>query len=80
VKCVKFSRLPLARFLLFTREWAKSHNLQKGSQVNLEVTSDGKLFVDTQFASEPEPKSVSLKVNPYLSREIIGRYLLVMIS
>ncbi|MGE5554857.1 MAG: PhoU domain-containing protein [Methanocella sp.] len=63
-------------FVCLPREWAKSHNLQKGSQVNLEVTSDGKLFVDTQFASEPEPKSVSLKVNPYLSREIIGRYLL----
>jgi phosphate uptake regulator len=63
-------------FVCLPREWAKEHGLQKGSQVNLEVVSDGKLFVDTQFAVEPEPKSVSLKVGPYLSREIVGRYLL----
>jgi phosphate uptake regulator len=63
-------------FVCLPRDWAKETGLQKGSQVNLEVTSDGKLFVDTQFAAEPEPKAVSLKVGPYLSREIVGRYLL----
>lgn len=63
-------------FVCLPRDWAKEHGLQKGSQVNLEVTSDGKLFVDTQFNTEPEPKAVSLKVGPYLSREIVGRYLL----
>ena len=44
--------------------------------MNLEMTPDGKLFVDTQFDTEPEPKVVSLKVESYLSREIIGHYLL----
>ncbi|HSV49117.1 MAG TPA: PhoU domain-containing protein [Candidatus Acidoferrales bacterium] len=63
-------------FVCLPRDWAKESGLQKGSQVNLEVTSDGKLFVDTQFGAEPEPKAVSLKVGPYLSREIVGRYLL----
>jgi phosphate uptake regulator len=63
-------------FVCLPRDWAKEHGLQKGSQVNLEVTSDGKLFVDTQFDVEPQPKVVSLKVGAYLSREIIGRYLL----
>ncbi len=63
-------------FVCLPREWAKEHGLQKGSQVNLEVTSDGKLFVDTQFATEPEPKTIALKVGPYLSREIVGHYLL----
>jgi phosphate uptake regulator len=63
-------------FVCLPRDWAKEHGLAKGSQVNLEVTSDGKLFVDTQFDVEPEPKIATLKVGPYLSREIVGRYLL----
>ncbi|MGD6806684.1 MAG: PhoU domain-containing protein [Candidatus Bathyarchaeia archaeon] len=63
-------------FVCLPRSWAKEHKLQKGSQVNLEVTSDGKLFIDTQFDVELTPKEVSLKVGPYLGREIVGRYLL----
>jgi phosphate uptake regulator len=63
-------------FVCLPRDWAKEHGLAKGSQVNLEVTSDGKLFVDTQFDIEPEPKVASLNVGAYLSREIVGRYLL----
>jgi phosphate uptake regulator len=63
-------------FVCLPRDWAKEHKLQKGSRVNLEVTNDGKLFVDTQFDVEPTPKEVSLKVGPYLGREIVGRYLL----
>jgi phosphate uptake regulator len=63
-------------FVCLPRAWAKEHGLAKGSQVNLEVTDDGKLFVDTQFDVEPEPKVATLKVGPYLSREIVGHYLL----
>ncbi len=63
-------------FVCLPRDWAKEHDLAKGSQVNLEVTGDGKLFVDTQFDVEPEPKVATLKVGPYLSREIVGHYLL----
>ena len=63
-------------FVCLPRDWAREHGLHKGSQVNLEVTNDGKLFVDTQFNIEPEPKVASLIVGPYLSREIVGRYLL----
>jgi phosphate uptake regulator len=63
-------------FVCLPRDWAKEHGLLKGSQVNLEVTGDGKLFIDTQFNVEPVPKEASLKVGPYLSREIVGRYLL----
>ncbi|MCL2358511.1 MAG: phosphate uptake regulator PhoU [Nitrososphaerota archaeon] len=63
-------------FICLPRDWAKGHNLKKGSQVNLDVSTDGKLFVDTQFDVEPQPKVVSLQVGPYLSREIIGHYLL----
>jgi phosphate uptake regulator len=63
-------------FVCLPRDWAKEHGLQKGSQVNLEVTSDGKLFVDSQFDNEVQPKIAVLNIGPYLSREIIGRYLL----
>jgi phosphate uptake regulator len=63
-------------FICLPRNWAKEHSLQKGSQVNLEVSTDGKLLVDTQFDVEPQPKVISLKVGSYLSREIIGCYLL----
>ncbi|MGD6853192.1 MAG: PhoU domain-containing protein [Candidatus Bathyarchaeia archaeon] len=63
-------------FVCLPRDWAKEHGLQKGTQVNLEVTSDGKLFVDPQFDNEVQPKIAVLNIGPYLSREIIGRYLL----
>ncbi len=63
-------------FVCLPRDWAKEHGLRKGSQVNLEVAGDGKLFIDTQFDVEPTPKEATLKVGPYLSREIVGRYLL----
>lgn len=63
-------------FVCLPRDWARKHGLHKGSQVNLEVTNDGKLFVDTQFDIEPQPKVASLNVGPYLGREIIGHYLL----
>jgi phosphate uptake regulator len=63
-------------FVCLPRDWAKGHGLQKGTQVNLEVTSDGKLFIDPQFDNEVQPKVAVLSIGPYLSREIIGRYLL----
>jgi len=63
-------------FICLPRDWAKEHNLQKGSQVNLEASTEGKLLVDTQFDTEPQPKTITLKVGPYLNREIIGHYLL----
>ena len=63
-------------FVCLPRDWARAHGLHKGSQVNLEETNDGKLFVDTQYDVEPEPKIASLIVGPYLSREIVGSYLL----
>jgi phosphate uptake regulator len=44
--------------------------------VNLEVTGDGKLVVDAKYDSEQQQKVATLTVGPFLSREIIGRYLL----
>ena len=63
-------------FVCLPREWANESGLKKGVEVNLEVTSDGKLVVDPKNAAEPEPKVATLGVGPFLGREIVGRYLL----
>jgi phosphate uptake regulator len=63
-------------FVCLPREWAKGNGLKKGALVNLEITGDGKLLVDTKPDSTPEPKVATIGVGPFLSREIVGRYLL----
>ncbi len=63
-------------FVCLPRVWAKENSLQKGTLVNLEVTSDGKLLVVPHSDVEPPPKVATLGVGPFLSREIVGRYLL----
>ena len=63
-------------FVCLPREWANQNGLKKGALVNLDVTSDGKLLVDSNYNAEPPAKSTCLNVGPYLGREIIGRYLL----
>lgn len=63
-------------FVCLPRDWAKENGLQKGTQINLEVASDGKLLVDPKYDVEQQPKVAYLKVGPYLSREIVGHYLL----
>jgi phosphate uptake regulator len=39
-------------------------------------TSDGKLVIDPKYNIAPEPRTVTLRIGPHLSREIIGNYLL----
>lgn len=63
-------------FVCLPRDWAKENGLKKGIQVSLEVTADGKLLVDSKYDVEPQPRTAILTVGPYLSREIVGRYLL----
>ncbi len=63
-------------FICVPRAWAQKNGLKKGSLVNLEVSADGKLFVDSKYAVEPQPRVASLNVGPFLGREIVGRYLL----
>ncbi len=63
-------------FVCLPRDWAKLHKLQKGTQINIEVTDGGKLLVDPAYDVEQQPKTVTLNITPYLSREIVGRYLL----
>ncbi len=63
-------------FVCLPREWAKQNGLKKGSFLDLDVTSDGKLLVDSKFDAEQQPKIAHLLVSPFLGREIISRYLL----
>ena len=63
-------------FVCVPKSWAQQNGLKRGSMVNLDVTGDGKLFVDAKYNSEPPQKIVTLPVSAFISREIIGRYLL----
>jgi phosphate uptake regulator len=63
-------------FVCLPRDWAHKNGLKKGTLVNLDMTSDGKLLVDPKYDAEPQPKVATLGVGPYLGREIVGRYLL----
>lgn len=63
-------------FVCLPRAWAQQNGLKKGSLVNLDVGGDGKLVVDSKYDVEQQPRLGSLTVNPYLGREIVGRYLL----
>jgi phosphate uptake regulator len=63
-------------FVCLPRDWAQKNGLKKGALVNLDIGSDGKLCVDPKYDVEPQPKVSSLKVGPFLGREIVGQYLL----
>jgi len=63
-------------FVCLPRDWSRENGLKKGTLVALNETSDGKLFIDPKYNNEPIPKVTTLTVGPYLSREIIGHYLL----
>jgi phosphate uptake regulator len=63
-------------FVCLPRAWANQNGLHKGSLVNLDVADDGKLLVDAKYDAEQQPRVSSLKVGPFLGREIVGRYLL----
>lgn len=63
-------------FVCVPRDWAQKSGLKKGTLVNLDVTSDGKLLIDPKYDVEPQPKVATLGVGPFLGREIVGRYLL----
>ncbi len=73
----KVQRTPTGTFFVCVpRSWAQQNGLKKGTLVNLDVTEDGKLLVDPKYNAEPQPKEITLNVGPYLSREIVGSYLL----
>ncbi len=73
----KVQRTPTGTFFVcLPRYWAEEHGLKKGALIALDETGDGKLLIDPKYDAEQLPRVATLVAGPYLSREIIGRYLL----
>lgn len=73
----KIQRTPGGTFFVTVpKSWAERHGLQRGTLVFLSETSDGRLLVDPKYGVEPSPRTITLRPGPYLSREIVGKYLL----
>src|SRR3972149_11123973 len=73
----KVQRTPTGTFFVcLPRSWAERNGLRKGALVALDETDDGKLLIDAKYGAEPLPRVAVLAPGPFLSREIIGRYLL----
>jgi phosphate uptake regulator len=73
----KVQRTPTGSyFVCLPRAWSEQSGLKKGALVALNESADGKLFIDPKYNDEPVPKASSLRVGPYLGREIVGHYLL----
>jgi len=63
-------------FVTLPKEWALKNGITRGSVVYTSITSNGKLIIDPRYDLKPTPLSITIKPSPYLSREIIGKYLL----
>jgi len=63
-------------FITLPKEWALKNGITRGSVVYTSITSDGSLLINPKYDLKPRQLSVTLKSSPYLSREIIGKYLL----
>ncbi len=73
----KVQRTPTGTFFVcLPRSWAEQHGLKKGNLVEVGETGDGKLLIDPKYNAEPLRRVATLTAGPYLSREIVGRYLL----
>ncbi len=62
-------------FVTLPKDWALQSGITKGSVVSTSVASNGRLVIDPQYNLEPAPQTATIKPGPYLSREIIGKYL-----
>jgi phosphate uptake regulator len=73
----KIQRTPTGTFFVcLPRSWANRMDIKKGELITLTETTDGKILIDPNHEINELPKNTTLKAGPYLSREIIGRYLL----
>ncbi|MBS7639758.1 MAG: PhoU domain-containing protein [Candidatus Bathyarchaeia archaeon] len=63
-------------FVTLPKEWAQNYGLTRGSIVASLITPDGKLIIDPKYGVEHAPRTITIRPGPYLSREIIGKYLL----
>ncbi|MBS7647625.1 phosphate uptake regulator PhoU [Candidatus Bathyarchaeota archaeon] len=73
----KLQRTPSGTFFVcLPKDWAERYGLRRGAVVAVSETSDGKLLIDPEYDVAPSPRTITLKPGPFLSREIVGRYLL----
>ncbi len=63
-------------FVTLPKEWAIRNGINRGSIVASLVTPDGKLVIDPKYNIKPTPRTIVIKPGPFLSREIISKYLL----
>lgn len=63
-------------FVTLPKDWAVKNGIAKGSVVSASEASNGRLVVDPHYNLEPTAQTATVKPSPYLSREIIGKYLL----
>jgi phosphate uptake regulator len=63
-------------FVCLPKSWAQQYGVEKGSLLAISETEEGKLLIDPKHGAEPSPRTITLKPGAYLSREIIGKYLL----
>lgn len=63
-------------FVTLPKEWALKNGITRGSVVYTSITSNGRLIIDPRYDLKPTPLTITIKPSPYLSREIIGKYLL----
>lgn len=63
-------------FVCLPKSWAEQYGVNKGAFVSISEAEDGKLVIDPRHDAEPTPRTIILTPGPYLSREIIGTYLL----
>ena len=63
-------------FVTLPKDWAIKNGITKSSVVSASESSNGRLVIDPHYNLEPSPQTVTVKPTPFLSREIIGKYLL----
>jgi len=63
-------------FVCLPKSWAERAGMKRGSVVAVTETSDGRLLIDPEYGAELSPRTITLKPSSYLSREIVGKYLL----
>jgi len=63
-------------FVTLPKEWALKNGITRGSVVYTSITSNGRLIIDPKYDLKPAHLTITIRPSLYLSREIIGKYLL----
>ena len=63
-------------FVTLPKDWALKNGITRGSVVYTSITSNGRLIINPRYDLKPTQLTITIKPSPYLSREIIGKYLL----